>query len=64
MDTHNLKIILVDGSGNIIFDDEFLEEIKNTLCQLNTKKILLSQPELVIYWLNLLKKNFKINILI
>ena len=37
--THNLKIILVDGSGNIILDDELLDEIKNTLCQLNTKKV-------------------------
>ena len=37
--THNLKIILLDNTGNIILDDKFLEEIKNTLCQLNTKKI-------------------------
>jgi hypothetical protein len=37
--THNLKIILVDNSGNIILDNEFLEEIKNTLCQLNTTKV-------------------------
>jgi hypothetical protein len=37
--THNLKIILVDSSGNIVFDDEFLYEIKNALCQSNTKKV-------------------------
>jgi hypothetical protein len=37
--THNLKIILVDTNGNIVSDNDFLEEIKNTLCQLNTKKI-------------------------
>jgi hypothetical protein len=37
--THNLKIILVDNSGNIILDDELLEEIKNTLCQSNTTKV-------------------------
>ena len=37
--THNLKIILVDNNGNIISDDDFLDEIKNTLCQLNTKKV-------------------------
>jgi predicted metal-dependent hydrolase len=37
--THNLKIILVDRNGNIILDNEFLDEIKNTLCQLNTKKL-------------------------
>lgn len=37
--THNLKIILVDSSGNIVFDDEFLDEIKNALCQSNTKKV-------------------------
>jgi hypothetical protein len=37
--THNLKIILVDTNGNIVSDNDFLDEIKNTLCQLNTKKI-------------------------
>jgi hypothetical protein len=37
--THNLKIILVDRSGNIILDNDFLDKIKNTLCQLNTKKV-------------------------
>ena len=36
--THNLKIILVDTNGNIVSDNDFLDEIKNTLCQLNTKK--------------------------
>jgi hypothetical protein len=37
--THNLKIILVDNSGNVIVDHEILEEIKNKLCQLNTTKV-------------------------
>lgn len=37
--THNLKIILVDTNGNIILDNDFLDEIKNALCQLNTKKV-------------------------
>lgn len=37
--THNLKIILVDTNGNIVSDNDFLDEIKNILCQLNTKKI-------------------------
>ena len=37
--THNLKIILVDTDGNIVSDNDFLDEIKNTLCQLNTKKV-------------------------
>ena len=38
--THNLKIILVDTDGNIVEDNIFLDEIKNTLCQLNTKKVM------------------------
>ena len=37
--THNLKIILVDSSGNIILDNDFLDEIKNTLCQTNTTPV-------------------------
>ena len=37
--THNLKIILIDTNGNIVSDNNFLNEIKNTLCQLNTQKI-------------------------
>ena len=37
--THNLKIILVDSSENIVLDNDFLDEIKNTLCQTNTKKV-------------------------
>jgi len=37
--THNLKIILVDSNGNIISDNDFLDEIKNTLCQANTTKV-------------------------
>ena len=32
--THNLKIILLDDSGNIILDGEFLDEIKSALCQI------------------------------
>ena len=34
--THNLKIILVDSNGNIVTHNDFLDEIKNALCQLNT----------------------------
>ena len=37
--THNLKIILIDTNGNIVSDNDFLNEIKNALCQLNTKDI-------------------------
>jgi hypothetical protein len=37
--THNLKIILVDSNGNIILDNDFLDEIKDTLCKLNTTKV-------------------------
>jgi hypothetical protein len=37
--THNLKIILVDTNGNIVSDNDFLDEIKNTLCQPNTRKV-------------------------
>lgn len=37
--THNLKIILVDISGNIITDNYFLDEIKTALCQFNTTTI-------------------------
>ena len=36
--THNLKIILVDSDGNIVLDNDFLDEIKRVLCQSNTKK--------------------------
>lgn len=36
--THNLKIILVDNDNNIILDNDFLDEIKRVLCQLNTAK--------------------------
>ena len=62
--THNLKIILVDNSGNIILDNEFLEEIKNTLCQLNTKKVLWNNKkiDIIIEWhrkeLNNIEKQF------
>ena len=34
--THNLKIILVDNNGNIVLDNDFINEIKNTLCKANT----------------------------
>jgi hypothetical protein len=37
--THNLKIILVDSDGSIILDNDFLDEIKRALCQLNTTKL-------------------------
>jgi hypothetical protein len=37
--SHNLKIILVDSSGNIILDNDFLDEIKNTLCEVNTRNV-------------------------
>lgn len=37
--THNLKIIMVDSDGNIVLDNEILDEIKNALCQTNTKQI-------------------------
>jgi hypothetical protein len=37
--THNLKIILVDTNGNIVTDSDFLDEIKNTLCQPNIQKV-------------------------
>ena len=37
--THNLKIILVDINGNIVSDNDFLDEIKNKLCQLNTTTV-------------------------
>ena len=44
--THNLKIILVDTNGNIILDNDFLDEIKNTLCQSNTKKVIWNSTNL------------------
>ena len=37
--THNLKIILVDRSGNIVIDNDFLDKIKNELCKVNTRKM-------------------------
>jgi hypothetical protein len=37
--THNLKIIMIDSDGNIVLDNEILDEIKKVLCQSNTKKI-------------------------
>jgi hypothetical protein len=37
--THNIKIILVDTNENIVTDNDFLDEIKNVLCQYNTKNV-------------------------
>jgi hypothetical protein len=37
--THNIKIILVDTNENIVTDNDFLDEIKNVLCQSNTKNV-------------------------
>lgn len=37
--THNIKIILVDTNENIVTNNDFLDEIKNVLCQSNTKNI-------------------------
>ena len=62
--THNLKIILVDSSGNIILDNVFLDEIKNILCQLNTKKVQWNNKkiDIIIEWhrkeLNNIEKHF------
>ena len=62
--THNLKIILVDSSGNIILDDDFLNEIKNTLCKLNTIKVKWNNinTDITIKWqrkeLNNIEKHF------
>ena len=62
--THNLKIILVDDSGNIILDNDFLDKIKNTLCQLNTKKVIWNGKniDITIKWyrkeLNNIEKHF------
>lgn len=62
--THNVKIILVDKNGNIVLDNDFLDEIKNTLCQLNTKFIQWNNQniKLMIQWnkkeLNNIEKQF------
>lgn len=37
--THNLKIILVHSNGNIVTDNDFLDEIKSALCKFNTTKV-------------------------
>lgn len=37
--THNLKIILVDTDGNIVSDNDYLDEVKNVLCRLNTENV-------------------------
>ena len=44
--THNLKIILVDNNNDIIIDNEFLDEIKNALCKLNSIYILWNNTNL------------------
>ena len=62
--THNLKIILVDTNGNIVSDNDFLDEIKNTLCQLNTTTVKWNNKNLdvTIQWhrkeLNNIEKQF------
>ena len=62
--THNLKIILVDCSGNIVLDNDFLDEIKHTLCQSNTKKVQWNgkKMDIIIQWhrkeLNNIQKQF------
>jgi hypothetical protein len=62
--THNLKIILVDNNGSIILDNDFLNEIKNILCQLNTKKVEWNEQniDITIQWhrkaLNNIEKQF------
>jgi hypothetical protein len=62
--THNLKIILVDTNENIVSDNDFLDEIKNILCQLNTTKIKWNSTDLdvTIKWhrkeLNNIEKQF------
>ena len=40
--THNIKIILVDTNENIVTDNYILDEIKNALCQSNTKDVVLN----------------------
>jgi hypothetical protein len=44
--THNLKIILVDSNGIIVIDNDFLDEIKNALCQSNTKEVIWNNQNL------------------
>ena len=62
--THNLKIILIDTNGNIVSDNDFLNEIKNALCQLNTKDIKwnMTNMKITIQWhrkeLNNIEKQF------
>ena len=62
--THNLKIILVDCSGNVVLDNDFLDEIKHTLCQSNTKKVQWNgkKMDIIIQWhrkeLNNIQKQF------
>ena len=62
--THNLKIILIDSNENIISDNNLLDEIKNTLCQLNTTTVKWNNKNLdvTIQWhrkeLNNIEKQF------
>jgi hypothetical protein len=62
--THNLKIILVDGDGNIVLDNDFLDEIKNALCLSNMKKVQWNgkKMDIIIQWhrkeLNNIQKQF------
>lgn len=37
--THNMKIILVDASGNMAFDHDYLTEIKKELCTLRAANV-------------------------
>lgn len=44
--THNLKMLLIDTDGNIILENEFLDNIKNTLCQSHTKQVVWNNTNL------------------
>lgn len=37
--THNLQIFLFDKKGNVVIDNDYLEQIKNTLCTIHTKEV-------------------------
>ena len=62
--THNLKIIMIDNDGNIVLDNEILDEIKNALCQTNTKKVYWNGQniDIILQWhrkeLNNIQKQF------
>ena len=38
--THNLKLLFVDTSGNIVEDEEYMDEIKKIFCEPQSHKIL------------------------